>query len=172
MVEMDNPFTRANRAAVILDHLDLAPGMTLLDAGCGPGRITLPAAGRVGPAGEVLALDLQQGMLDRVRAKAGAAGLAPIRLLRAGLGDGQLPPDHFDRAVLVTVLGEIPDAHAALAELHTALKPDGLLAITEVIFDPHFQRRSTVADLAAAAGFALHAFHGRPWAYTAVFRKG
>ncbi|MEW6543908.1 MAG: hypothetical protein AB1411_09895 [Nitrospirota bacterium] len=34
-VELDNPFTKTNRAAVIVDHLGLQPGMTVLDLGCG-----------------------------------------------------------------------------------------------------------------------------------------
>ncbi len=51
MVEMDNPFTRTNRAAVIIEHLDLKPGMKALDFGCGPGRVTIPMAERVERAG-------------------------------------------------------------------------------------------------------------------------
>jgi 2-polyprenyl-3-methyl-5-hydroxy-6-metoxy-1,4-benzoquinol methylase len=41
MVEMDNPFTEVNRARVITGLLGLVPGMRVLDAGCGPGRLTL-----------------------------------------------------------------------------------------------------------------------------------
>ena len=74
MVELDNPFTRVNRAETIITHLDLAPGMKVLDAGCGPGRLTLPLAEAVGPQGEVLAMDVQAEMLAQVREKAQAAG--------------------------------------------------------------------------------------------------
>ena len=70
MVELDNPFTKTNRAEFIIDHLDIEPGMTLLDAGCGPGRLTIPAAGRVGSQGKVVAMDIQDGMLLRTREKA------------------------------------------------------------------------------------------------------
>jgi hypothetical protein len=38
MVELDNPLTRVNRAQFIVDHLGLEPGMSVLDAGCGPGQ--------------------------------------------------------------------------------------------------------------------------------------
>ena len=55
---MDNPFTKVNRAQTIVGLLGLAPGMKVLDAGCGPGRLTLPLAKTVGPQGEVLALDI------------------------------------------------------------------------------------------------------------------
>lgn len=75
MVEMDNPFTKVNRARVIVGLLELMPGMKALDAGCGPGRLTLPLAEAVGPQGEVTALDIQEEMLARVRAKVQSAGL-------------------------------------------------------------------------------------------------
>jgi hypothetical protein len=35
-VEMDNPFTRTNRAAVIVEKLNQQPGVVILDVGCGP----------------------------------------------------------------------------------------------------------------------------------------
>jgi SAM-dependent methyltransferase len=166
MVEMDNPFTEANRAHVIIAHLGLAPGMRVLDAGCGPGRLTLPLAKAVGPLGQVLALDMQEGMLARVRAKVETAGLRNVQFLQAGLGGGALAPAQFDRVVLVTVLGEIPDQPSAMGELYQALKPGGILSVTEVIFDPHFQRRESVLLLGQAAGFEEGPFFGRRLAYT------
>jgi len=171
MVEMDNPFTRVNRAAVIVDHLQLLPGMKVLDAGCGPGRLTLPLAEAVGAHGRVLALDLQQEMLNRTHRKMKEAELDNVTYLQAGLGEGQLPLNSFDRAVLVTVLGEIPNQQAAMDELFVALKPGGVLSITEIIFDPHFQRRKKTVALASQAGFQEIAFFWKPWAYTLHLKK-
>lgn len=171
MVEMDNPFTEVNRARVIVGLLGLEPGMKVLDAGCGPGRLTLPLAQATGPQGEVLAVDVQDGMLARVKEKVTAANLQNVRYLQAGLGDGHLPTACFDRAVLVTVLGEIPDQTAALKEIYAALKPGGILSITEVIFDPHFQRREIVLSAAQAAGFTPKNFFGKKLAYTMHFEK-
>jgi SAM-dependent methyltransferase len=171
MVEMDNPFTKANRARTIIDWLALAPAMKVLDAGCGPGRLTLPAARAVGPEGEVLALDVQEGMLARVREKVEEAGLGNVVYLQAELGAGRLPADHFDRAMMVTVLGEIPDQAAALKEIYGALKPGGILSVTEVIFDPHFQSRESVLRAAGEAGFVEKGFFGRKLAYTMHLEK-
>ncbi len=171
MVELDNPFTRVNHARFIVNHLGLEPGMTVLDAGCGPGRVTIPLAEAVGPRGEVVALDVQDEMLARVRVKAGAAGLQNVRTLQAELGQGDLPLDGLDRAVLVSVLGEVPKQAAALREIYDALKPGGVLSITEVIFDPHFQRREPVERLTEAAGFTQKAFLGKRLAYTMHVEK-
>ena len=121
LVELDNPFTKTNRAAVIVERLELEPGMAVLDAGCGPGRLAIPIARQVGPRGEVVAMDIQAGMLRRAREKAAAANLANIQFLEGGLGGGKLGRNRFDRSVLVTVLGEVPDREAALAEIFDAL---------------------------------------------------
>ena len=94
-----------------------------------------------------------------------------VRLLEAAVGEGKLPRDRFDRALLVTVLGEIPDRERALREIFDALKPGGRLSVTEVIFDPHFQSRRSVARLAHSSGFRENAFHGNRIAYTLNFEK-
>lgn len=171
LVELDNPFTKTNRAAFIVETLALSPGMTVLDAGCGPGRLTVPLARSVGPAGRVLALDIQPGMLARAKARTEAAGHTNVEFAAAALGDRKLPANHFDRVLLVTVLGEIPDRAAAVAELCDALKPGGLLAIVEVVFDPHFQSRSTATSLAISTGLRERAFFGHTLAYVIHFEK-
>jgi ubiquinone/menaquinone biosynthesis C-methylase UbiE len=170
-VELDNPFAKNNRAAVILDHLDLQPGMTVLDLGCGPGRLTVPAAQRVGPGGQVVAVDLQAGMLARAKEKARAADLSNIEFVQAGAGEGKLGLGRFDRALLVTVLGEIPDRPGALGEIFEALKPGGILSVTETLFDPHYQSRQTVARLAGEAGFRERGFFGNRVAFTVNLEK-
>lgn len=171
MVEMDNPFTKVNRAAFIVENLGLEPGVRVLDAGCGPGRLTLPLAAAVGTEGQVLALDIQEEMLSRTRGKVLAAGLNNVQYIQAGLGEGKLPSEHFDCAVLVTVLGEIPDQASALQEINRALKPGGILSVTEVIFDPHFQSHEKVVRLAETTGFREKELFGHKLAYTLHFQK-
>jgi len=171
LVELDNPLFRNNRADAIIAGLELAPGMRCLDAGCGPGRLTLPMARAVGPAGAVLAFDLQDAMLAKVEARARAAGLGNIGLRQGALGSGALEAGAFDRATLATVLGEIPDQEAALAEIFAALEAGGVLAVTEVIADPHFQTRPHVLRLAQAAGFREPRLTGGALSYTLYLRK-
>ena len=171
LVELDNPLATTNRAAFIVRHLHLEPGMAVADIGCGPGRLTLPVARAVGPHGRVVAVDIQPGMLSRAREKAQVAHLDNIVFLQAGAGDGALGREQFDRGLLVTVLGEIPDRERALAEIFDALKPGGVLSVTEIIFDPHFQGRGTVTRLAGATGFQESAFFGNRLAFTLHFIK-
>jgi SAM-dependent methyltransferase len=171
LVELNNPFTQSNSARAIVRHLELQPGMKVLDAGCGPGRLTIPIAQQIGPQGEVVAMDVQPGMLRRAQEKAQAANLNNIRFFQAGAGEGKLERSQYDRALLVTVLGEIPDREAALKEVFDALKPGGILSVTEVLFDPHYQRRGTVLQLASSVGFQEKEFFGNRLAFTLNLEK-
>jgi ubiquinone/menaquinone biosynthesis C-methylase UbiE len=171
MVELENPFTKTCRAQTIIEHLGLEPGMAVLDAGCGPGRLTIPIARQVGEHGRVVAMDMQEGMLARTKQRALAESLLNIDYLHAGLGQGALGSNRFDAAVLVTVLGEIPDRIKALKELHEALKPGGMLSVTETVFDPHFQSRGTVYRLAGEAGLVPTESFGSRMSFTMHFKK-
>jgi ubiquinone/menaquinone biosynthesis C-methylase UbiE len=169
---LNNPYMNSVAGAeAILNRLGVEAGMKVLDVGCGPGRLTIPAARRVGVDGEVTALDIQPEMLRRVQKKLDASHLTNVRLVRAGAGDGQVGQDMFDRALLVTVLGEIPDRRAALDEIFQALKPGGILSVTEVLPDPDFQTAGTIRRLASDVGFEEQAHFGGFPAFTLHLRK-
>jgi len=170
---LDPPFNQgiSPRTQKTIQRLALDPGMKVLDAGCGPGRLTLPMAKITGPYGEVTALDIQEGMLLEAQKRAREAGLTNIRFLQVALGQGTLEHNYFDRAVLVTVIGEIPDREAAVGEIFRSLKPGGILLVEETIRDPHFQTRGTVLRMAGAAGFVEKEFAGNRFSYTLTLQK-
>ena len=167
---VDNPFSM-RRTSATLGQLQLTPGLSVLDAGCGPGRLAIPIAKAVGPKGSVLAMDIQPDMLRRAREKAAKASVGNLEFLHAGLGEGRLPNSHFDRAVLSTVLGEIPDRLAAMGEVHAALKPGGFLLVNEVMGDPHYQSIAKVKALAEKAGFRPGASYGGRLAFSIILEK-
>jgi ubiquinone/menaquinone biosynthesis C-methylase UbiE len=171
LVEFDSPLAKTYRSEAIIRHLGLQPGMRVLDVGCGPGRVAIPAAKQVGSQGEVIAIDVQPGMIGRAREKAQAAGLSNIRFLQFAMGQGKLDVPPADRAMLVTVLGEIPDRQAAVSQIFEALRPGGVLSVTETLFDPHYQSRRTITKLACAAGFQEKAYFGNCLAFTINFEK-
>lgn len=168
---LEMPLTSNLRLENLLDRLDLQPGMQVLDAGCGPGRLTVPIARRVGAAGHVTAVDIQAGMLSLAQARVAAAGVENVTFLHAGLGRGALQRSRYDRALLVTVLGEIPDRQSALREIFQSLKPGGMLSVSEVVYDPHFQPPRRLRRLSAAIGFREVAFHGNSFAFTLNLQK-
>jgi len=168
----DNPIVEAFAGAELLvERLGLAPGMRVLDAGCGPGRLTIPLAKAVGPTGEVVALDSQCAMLEKLERRLAEENITNIRTLQAGLGEGALEREAFDRALLAFVLGEVRDREAAARELYAALKPRGILSVTEGFGDPDYRRPASVRREVEPAGFELvERFGGFP-VYTRNFRK-
>jgi ubiquinone/menaquinone biosynthesis C-methylase UbiE len=99
--------------------------------------------------------------------KAGVTNIAPER------ADAQALPYRdpvFDAALLIGVLGELPDEVGALRELRRVLKPDGRLVVGEVFVDPDFVSLRKLACKAAAAGFDLVRSAGPRASYLALLR--
>ena len=163
---LENPFARRRTYTPVLERLALSPEMHVLDMGCGYGRLSIPIARLVLPGGDVVGVDIQEGMLRRARERAHKSGLANLTFRRAGAGEGLLEPDRYDRALMVTVLGEIPRQAQALKEVLSAIQPGGFLSITEFLPDPHYQPVGKVRRLAHAAGFRELAYFGNVLGYT------
>lgn len=168
---LENPLTEAVAAAeVTLDRIGLQPGERGLDVGCGPGRIALPAAQRVSPTDEIVAVDVQPAMLARLQERLAAVGVRNVIPRQSDIAaPDALAGEQFDRAWLVTVLGEIPDRQAALRNVYRLLRPGGVLSITEIFPDPHYQRRATVLRLGREAGFIPTQRWGAALAFTQNF---
>ena len=106
----ENPLVEAFAGPELLvERLGLAPGMQVLDAGCGPGRLTISLARAVEPTGEVVALDSQRAMLEKLELRLEAESITNVRTLEADLGERALPREAFDRGLLAFVLGEVRD---------------------------------------------------------------
>jgi ubiquinone/menaquinone biosynthesis C-methylase UbiE len=148
-VQAPHPFITRERLHRVLEP---QAGERVLEVGPGTGYYALPVAQWLAPGGQLDIFDIQQEMLDHTLRRADQAGLTN---LNATQGDAQqLPYDDatFDRAYLVTVLGEIPDQDAALRELRRVLKPGGRLVVGEIVVDPHFVTSGSLRRRATRAG--------------------
>jgi SAM-dependent methyltransferase len=143
-------------------------GEHILEIGPGVGVHALGVAAALLPDGVLDVLDVQQDMLDDLMRRAKRRGLTNIV---PRLGDAQVLPyaDHvFDAAYLVSVLGEIPDAAAALRDLRRVLKPGGRLVVSELAIDPDFISLRALRAMAGDAGFVVKRTAGPFYGYCAV----
>ena len=110
------------------------PGMTVVEPGPGMGFFTLELARIIGPAGRVIAVDIQPKMLDALRRRAVRAGLAErIHAMLAqpdSMGLGALAGT-ADLVWAFAVIHEMPDARRFFAESAEVLKPGGRVLVAE-----------------------------------------
>lgn len=128
-------------------------GMTALDVGCGMGVFSIGMAEMVGADGKVIAVDVQQKMLDKMLARATRAGvgdrIAPHQCTRNSIGRFE----QIDFALTFWMLHEVPDQERLLGELHAALKPGARYLLAEPKI--HVSRASydAAVNTAEQAGF-------------------
>ncbi|PKN18202.1 MAG: class I SAM-dependent methyltransferase [Deltaproteobacteria bacterium HGW-Deltaproteobacteria-6] len=108
------------------DLLDLRPGMTVLEAGCGLGDDAFRMAERINPGGKVVGLDTSNAMLEKARSRALMTQL-PVEFLLGDVKALPFPDNSFARCRIDRVLQHIPQPQDAVAELIRVLEPNGLL---------------------------------------------
>ncbi|MGI9176532.1 MAG: class I SAM-dependent methyltransferase [Pirellulales bacterium] len=122
---------REEDCRLLLEALNVRPGQTICDLGCGNGFYTLELARRVGPTGIVYAVDIQPEMLRMLAESAGREGLSNIRPVLGTAIDPRLPPAAVDLCLCVDVYHEFSHPETMLARVRASLAADGLLALVE-----------------------------------------
>ncbi len=126
--------TASQDAAFLLPHL--RAGIHVLDAGCGPGSITLGLAAVVAP-GEVVGIDMQLSVVEQARALAVQRGVSNARFEVANVYELPFPDGSFDAAFANTVLQHLREPVRALAELRRVLRPGGIAGVCDQDFGAH-----------------------------------
>jgi ubiquinone/menaquinone biosynthesis C-methylase UbiE len=165
-VEAPHPLITRARLREILEP---RPGERVLEIGPGTGYYTLDLTAWVGE-GAIEIFDLQQEMLDHTVARARERGIENVSPTRGDAQDLPYDDDRFDAAILITVLGEIPDQDAALREAARVLKPGGRLIVGELVGDPHYVTPGSLQGRAEAAGLRFERRVGPKLGYFARFR--
>lgn len=109
----------------------LKEGMTVLDFGCGPGFFSIEMARMVGESGRVIAADLQEGMLQRLRAKLEGTELGKRITLHKCAGNAIGLSQRVDFVLAFYVLHELPDQEAFFREIGSILNPGGRILVVE-----------------------------------------
>lgn len=111
-----------------MERAEIRAGARVLDVGCGCGDTTIALARRVGPAGEVVGVDISAPMLERAATRAREAGLSQVSFVRADAQVHDFPEASFD--VVFSRFGVMffADPIAAFANLRRASKAGASLA--------------------------------------------
>ena len=126
--------TAQRNAAFLLPHL--RPGMRVLDAGCGPGSITLGLADTVGAGGadargEVVGIDVSAAAIATARAAAAERGATGMRFEVADVYALPFADASFDAAFSHAMLQHLADPLAALREIRRVLKPNAVIGVAD-----------------------------------------
>lgn len=145
------------------------PGMTAMDIGCGMGFFSIGMARMVGGDGLVIAVDLQQKMLEVLMKRAKRKGVAGrIRAHRCGM-DTMGIDEPVDFALACYMVHEVPDQKGLLSQIRACLKPQGRFLIIEPGWHVKKENFDRTLDLAEAAGLRLVDQPRTRWDRTALF---
>jgi ubiquinone/menaquinone biosynthesis C-methylase UbiE len=115
----------------LIELLALKEGEVVADIGAGSGYYTFRMAKLVGPKGKVLAVDIQQEMLDIIKARAKKDGIENIEPVLGAEADPKLKPESVDTILLVDVYHEFSHPYEMTEKMVQALKPGGRIVFVE-----------------------------------------
>jgi predicted methyltransferase len=163
----------------LLAALALQPGMTVADLGAGTGYFSRHLAAAVGPAGTVLAVEVEPTLVAHLRARAEREDAANVVPVLASPDNPRLPAAGVDLVLVVDTYHHFDHRTRYLPQLRRALRPGGRVAIIdwkpgELPQGPppdHKLPRERVIEEMHAAGFALlEDLDLLPYQYALVFR--
>jgi ubiquinone/menaquinone biosynthesis C-methylase UbiE len=163
---LDGPGRDAwQRPDEVIAALAIRPGQRSADVGCGTGYFTLRILRASAPGGRVIAVDIQQGMLDLLGKRLGAADRGLVTLRRSPPDRPLLPGDALELVLCANTLNEVEDADQArfVESMAGALAPGGRMAIINWLpsrtrLGPPVEQRispARVRELAEGAGLSL-----------------
>lgn len=159
---LENPERVAGlRVDEVIARLRLKPGDVVADLGAGSGVFAFPMAKAVAPGGRVYAVELDEGFLTRMRAKARTENISNVVPVMGKFTDPALPARDVDVAFFHDVLHHVQDRAAYLKSVAGYVKPGGRIVVIDLNADtsPHRDQpelivsKEQAAAWMAAAGF-------------------
>jgi ubiquinone/menaquinone biosynthesis C-methylase UbiE len=133
-------------------------GMTVLDVGCGPGFFSLEMARMVGRTGRVISVDLQDGMLQKLRSRIQGTELEErVRLVKCDK-DTINVSEKIDFGLAFYMVHEVPDKASLFRQLRAIMKDRAKILLVEPKFF-HVSRKEfeETTQIAEQAGLVASA---------------
>jgi ubiquinone/menaquinone biosynthesis C-methylase UbiE len=115
----------------MLASLEIKPGSVVADIGAGVGYHVWRMSEIVGPAGKVIAEDIQEGMIAQLRKNIADRKLKNVDIILGTPTDPKLPNNAVDLVLMVDVYHEFSDPVAMMNHIRSSLKPDGRVVLVE-----------------------------------------
>jgi ubiquinone/menaquinone biosynthesis C-methylase UbiE len=146
-------------------------GMKVLDIGCGPGFFSVEMAKMVGAHGKVYAVDLQEGMLQKLHDKIRGTSLEKIIQLIKCEKDKIVISEKVDFILAFYMIHEVPDKRRLFATLKNFLNDRGELLIVEPkLFHVSKKEFASTISKAEAVGFKAAKGPRLPFSFSSVLR--
>ena len=126
---------KIERVADILIELSARDGAHIADIGSAEGFYTFRIAKAVAPSGRAYAVDIDEKLLERLRQRASQDGVANIEPILGEFADPKLPSGKLDAVLIRNTYHEMIEHRAILKAVMTALKPGGVLLVSEAMHD-------------------------------------
>lgn len=115
----------------VIDLMELEPGMTVADLGAGTGYFIPYLAAGVAPDGKVIALDVEQAMIDFLEKQKREKGWSFVEPRKTEFDDPGLGKQSVDRVLTVNTWHHIQDREAYAQKLASALKDGGFVVVVD-----------------------------------------
>jgi precorrin-6B methylase 2 len=122
---------KEERLSLLVKSLKLQPGDVVADIGAGSGVISMLMAEQILPDGKVMAVDIQDEMLERLAERCKAAGVRNVKPVKGGLKSPGLKPKSVDLAIMVDVYHELEFPYEMMQEVSAAMKSGGRVVLVE-----------------------------------------
>ena len=165
---------------LLVELLKLKAGDVVADIGVGTGYIARRIAPKIGDAGTVYGVDIQQEMLDLLAEKMTEAGITNVKGVLGTITDPKLPPNSVDLAIMVDVYHEFSHPYEMLQNICSALKTGGRIAFVEYRAEDRsvpIKRLHKMSELQVIKEATPHplvwveTLDGLPWQHVIIFEK-